>query len=59
MNIKIKHHQARALLQCYLEYGYRINHALELITVAHDLTTEDIIIIQGMDMPFVLATIDH
>lgn len=59
MNIKIKHHQARALLQCYLEDGYRINHALELVTVAHDLTIDDIVIIQGMSMSFVLATVDH
>ena len=59
MNIKIKHHQARALLQCYLEDGYRINHALELVTVAHDLTIEDIVIIQGMSMSFVLAIVNH
>lgn len=55
MSVKIKHHQARAQLQCYLEDGYDIRRAMELITISYRLTTDDLNVIRNMDMSFVLA----
>jgi len=55
MNIEIKHHQARAQLQCYLEDGYSIQRALELTTISYDLTADDLDIIRNMNMAFVSA----
>lgn len=53
--IKIKHHQALAQLKLFLEDGYRIHRALEIVTEIYSLSTNDIAIIQAMDLPFVLA----
>jgi len=58
MNIEIKHHQARAQLQCYLEEDYNIQRALELVTISYDLTADDLVVIRNMDMAFILATVE-
>lgn len=58
MSIKVKHHQARAQIQLYLNDGYTIHRALELVTISYDLSTDDIVIIQDMEVSFVLANIE-
>lgn len=55
-NIKIKHHQARAQLQCYIEDGYDIRRALELVVSSYKLTADDLSVIRNMDVAFVLVT---
>ena len=53
--IEVKHHQALAQLKLFLKNGYRIHRALEIVTEIYNLSTNDIAIIQAMDLPFVLA----